>query len=317
VNINFYEGQIIFTYFHLVSDKALTKALLDAKVTAIAYETIQLEDNSLPLLRPMSEVAGRLAVANAMYFMFKTTGGSGLLMNGTPGTERAKVTVIGGGVAGTAAANMAASIGCDVTLIEFNENRIRQLYHLFGKQVHILKFNHANIEKSVLASDVVISTVLIPGASAPKLITEEMVKKMKKNSIIIDVAIDQGGSVETITKATTHDNPTFIMYDVIHYSVANMPGAVPRTSTIALTNATIQYALAIANTDFKTLCKTHPPIRKGVQTVEGKLVFAPVAEAHNLEYVYVLSIYQIVKVFKIKIIEVFFNYFFKSYFNLI
>lgn len=193
MNIIFYEGQIIFTYFHLASDKALTKALLDAKVTAIAYETIQLEDNSLPLLRPMSEAAGRLAVANAMYFMFKTTDGSGLLMNCTPGTERAKVTVI-------------------------------------------------------------------------------------------------GGSVETITKETTHDNPTFIMHDVIHYSVANMPGAVTRTSTIALTNATIQYALAIANTDFKTLCKTHPLIRKGIQTVEGKLVFAPVEEAHNLEYVDVLSI---------------------------
>lgn len=176
----FYEGQIIFTYFHLASNKALAQALLNAKVTAIAYETIQLDDKSLPLLRPMSEVAGRLAVINAMYFMFKTNGGCGLLMNGTPGTERAKVTIIGCGVAGAAAANMAASTDCDVTLIEFNENRIRELYHLFGKQVHILKSNHANIEKAVVNSDVVISTVLIPGASAPKLVTEAMVKKMKK-----------------------------------------------------------------------------------------------------------------------------------------
>ncbi|WHQ37210.1 alanine dehydrogenase [Spiroplasma sp. SV19] len=286
----FYEGQIIFTYFHLASNKTLTKALLNAKVTAIAYETIQLEDKSLPLLRPMSEVAGRLAVINATHFMFKTNGGTGLLMNGTPGTERAKVTVIGGGVAGTAAADMAASIDCDVTLIEFNENRIRELYHLFGNKVHILKSNHANIEKAVLNSEVVISTVLIPGASAPKLVTEAMVKKMKKNSIIIDVAIDQGGSVETVTKATTHNDPIFIMHDVIHYSVANMPGAVPRTSTIALTNATIQYALVIANIDFKTLCKTQTAIRKGVQTFNGNLVVAPVAEAHNLDYVDVLSV---------------------------
>ncbi len=176
----FYAGQIIFTYFHLASNKPLTTALLNAKVTAIAYETIQLADKSLPLLRPMSEVAGRLAVINAMYFMFKTNGGNGLLMNGTPGTERAIVTIIGGGIAGAAAANMAANIDCDVTLIEYNENRIRELYHLFGNKVNILKSNHLNIEKAVINSDVVISTVLVPRASAPKLVTEAMVKKMKK-----------------------------------------------------------------------------------------------------------------------------------------
>jgi len=277
-----YEGQIVFTYLHLASDKVLTEELLKAKVTSIAYETIQTPDGAIPLLRPMSEVAGRLAVINGMYFMFKTNGGNGLLINGTPGTDRAKVTVIGGGVAGKAAARMAAAIDCDVTVIENCERKIRELHDLFGNKVQILKSNHYNIEKSVVVSDLVISTVLVPGASAPKLVTEDMVKKMQKDSIIVDVAIDQGGSVETIDHATTHENPTFRVHDVIHYSVANMPGAVPKTSTIALTNATIQYVIEIANNDIKKLIKSNEQIKKGIQTIEGKLVFKGVADAHGM-----------------------------------
>ncbi|PPE05895.1 alanine dehydrogenase [Williamsoniiplasma lucivorax] len=280
----FYPNQIIFTYFHLASNKKLTEELLKSKVIAIAYETIRGKDGSIPLLRPMSEVAGRLAIINGMWYMFKTNNGTGLLMNGTPGTEKANVTIIGGGVAGKAAANMAANLDCNVTVIEYDENKIRDLFDLFGNKVNLLKSNEANIEKAVINSDLVVSTVLIPGALAPKLVTEKMVKQMKKNSIIIDVAIDQGGSVETIDHATTHDNPIFKVHDVIHYSVANMPGAVPKTSTNALTNATIDYAVKIANGNLKELIKKDPGFKLGLQTIDGKLVFSAVADAHKLPY---------------------------------
>ncbi|MDI4567624.1 MAG: alanine dehydrogenase [Mycoplasma sp.] len=283
----FYEGQIIFTYFHLANDKELTQALIDKKVTSIAYEMVQLEDRSLPLLRPMSEVAGKLAVINALFFAQITKGGAGMLLSGTPGTKKGQITIIGGGIAGTSAASMAIGIGANVTLIESNENRIRELNNVFGDRITILKSNHSNIEQAVIQSDVVISTVLIPGAAAPKLITKEMVQKMKKNSIIIDVAIDQGGSTETSTKATTHNDPIYKVYDVLHYTVANIPAAAPQTSTIALTNATFDYVLRICNaSNINDLLndKKYLPIRKAVQTIDGALVNKDVSLTHNIKY---------------------------------
>ncbi|WP_434341913.1 alanine dehydrogenase [Mycoplasma putrefaciens] len=281
----FYPNQIIFTYFHLADQKELTDELIKNKVVAIAYETIQTSDRKLPLLRPMSEVAGRMAVLTACNLLTKTTKDAiGMVVSGTPGTPKANFTIIGGGVAGASAARMASSIGANVTIIEFNEDRIRELYDLYADQATILKSNHKNIAEAVKNSDIVISTVLIPGKKAPKLVTEEMVKSMRKNSIIIDVAIDQGASVETIDHPTTHAEPTFIKHDVIHYSVPNIPGAVPRTSTIGLSNATIAYTLEIASKGWKQAAITNNAIKLGLQTTDGKVVYKNVAESLNLAY---------------------------------
>lgn len=242
----FREGLILFTYLHLAAEPSLAEALKQKGVTAIAYETVT-DGKSLPLLTPMSEVAGRMAAQIGAQFLEKPKGGKGILLAGVPGVSRGKVTIIGGGVVGTNAAKMAIGLGADVTLIDVNAERLRQLDDQFGHQMKTLMSNPVNIADSVSEADLLICAVLIPGAKAPTLVTEEMVKQMKPGSVIVDVAIDQGGIVETIDHITTHDQPTYEKHGILHYAVANMPGAVPRTSTVALTNVTVPYALQIAN----------------------------------------------------------------------
>lgn len=278
------EDLILFTYLHLANEEELTKELLKNKVTAIAYETVQLPNRSLPLLTPMSEVAGRMSVQIGAQYLEKTYGGQGILLSGVPGVQRGKVTVIGGGIVGTNAAKMAVGFGAEVTIIDINTNRLRELEDIFGRQVMTLVSNPYNIAQAVKDSDLVIGAVLIPGARAPKLVTEEMVKMMKPGSVIIDIAIDQGGIFETSDRVTTHDNPVYVKHGVIHYAVANMPGAVPRTSTFALTNATIPYALQIANKGYKQACLENEALLKGLNTLKGYITHQGVAEAFNEEY---------------------------------
>jgi len=280
----FREGLILFTYLHLAAEEALTKALIDKKVVGIAYETVQLPNKSLPLLTPMSEVAGRMSSQIGAQFLEKTKGGKGILLSGVPGVQRGKVTIIGGGVAGTNAAKIAVGLGADVTIIDLNADRLRQLDDLFGKEVTTLMSNHYNIAQSVKESDLVIGAVLIPGAKAPKLVTEEMVQTMSKGSVVVDIAIDQGGIFETTDRITTHDNPTYSKHEVLHYAVANMPGAVPRTSTLALTNVTVPYALQIASQGYKKACLKNPSLLQGINTLNGFVTYAAVADAHGLTY---------------------------------
>jgi len=281
----FREGLIIFTYFHLANEPDLTRELVKRKVTAIAYETVQLPNGSLPLLTPMSEVAGRMAVQVGAQYLEKVKGGKGILLSGVPGVERAKVTIIGGGVAGTNAAKLAIGVGADVTILDVNPERLRQLDDLFGNDIHTLMSNPFNIAEAVKRSDLVIGAVLIPGAKAPKLVTEEMVKSMSKGSVIVDIAIDQGGIFETTDRITTHDRPVYEKYGVIHYAVPNMPGAVPQTSTLALTNVTIPYALQIGIKGYKAACLESKALLKGLNTVDGHITHPGVAEAHKMEYV--------------------------------
>lgn len=281
----FKEGLILFTYLHLAPEVELTKALLDNKVVGIAYETVQLPTGGLPLLSPMSEVAGRMATQIGAQFLQKTNGGKGILLAGVPGVEKGKVTIIGGGQAGTNAAKMAVGLGANVTILDLSPVRLQQLDDLFGNQVQTLMSTPLNIAESVKDSDLVIGAVLIPGAKAPKLVTEEMIKSMNPGSVVIDIAIDQGGIFETSDRITTHDDPTFIKHDVVHYSVANMPGAVPRTSTMALSNATIPYALQIANKGYKQAALDNEAILKGFNTLDGHVTFKAVAEDQGLEYV--------------------------------
>ncbi|WP_163971645.1 alanine dehydrogenase [Oceanobacillus halotolerans] len=280
----FYEGLILFTYLHLAPEPELTKALIDNKVVGIAYETVQLPNNSLPLLTPMSEVAGRMAAQIGAQFLEKTKGGKGILLSGIPGVKRGKVTVIGGGVVGTNAAKIAVGLGANVSIIDLNPDRLRQLDDLFGESVSTVMSNPMNIQQEIADSDLVIGAVLIPGAKAPKLVTEEMVKTMPEGSVIVDVAIDQGGIFETTDKITTHDDPTYTKHGVLHYAVANMPGAVPRTSTIGLTNVTVPYAVQLANKGYKQACLDSEPLRKGINTLNGYVTFQAVAEAHNVAY---------------------------------
>ncbi len=282
----FYEGQILFTYLHLAPEYELTQALLDKKVIGIAYETVQLPNRALPLLTPMSEVAGKMSVQIGAHHLEKLNGGNGILLGGVPGVPRGKVTIIGGGVAGTNAARVAIGMGADVTIIELNPDRLRQLEDIFGSSVKTLISNPYNIAESVKQSDLVISSVLIPGARAPKLVTEEMVKQMKPGSVIVDIAIDQGGSTEiTANNPTSHDKPTFEKYGVLHYAVPNIPGAVPRTSTIALTNVTVPYALQIANKGYKQACLENETLKKGLNTLNGYVVYKAVADEQQREYV--------------------------------
>ncbi|MBB5148071.1 alanine dehydrogenase [Ureibacillus thermosphaericus] len=282
----FYEGQILFTYLHLAPEYELTQALLDKKVIGIAYETVQLPNRALPLLTPMSEVAGKMSVQIGAHHLEKLNGGNGILLGGVPGVPRGKVTIIGGGVAGTNAARVAIGMGADVTIIELNPDRLRQLEDIFGSSVKTLISNPYNIAESVKQSDLVISSVLIPGARAPKLVTEEMVKQMKPGSVIVDIAIDQGGSTEiTANNPTSHDKPTFEKYGVLHYAVPNIPGAVPRTSTIALTNVTVPYALQIANKGYKQACLENEALKKGLNTLNGYVVYKAVADEQQREYV--------------------------------
>lgn len=281
----FKEGQLLFTYLHLAPAPELTKALLDKKVTGIAYETVQTADRKLPLLSPMSEVAGRMSIQVGAEFLMKHHGGSGVLIGGVPGVKPAKVVVVGGGVAGTNAAKMALGMHADVSIIELGAERLRYLDDLFGGAVRTLKSNSYNIANEIKDADIVIGSVLIPGAKAPKLVTEEMVKTMKPGSVCVDIAIDQGGAIETSPGATTHDNPVRIIHDVVHYSVANMPGAFARTSTITLENNTAPYCVQLANKGWKQACIDRPELAKGLNVCDGKVTFKPVADALGYDYV--------------------------------
>ncbi|PHD63753.1 alanine dehydrogenase [Bacillus wiedmannii] len=280
----FREGLILFTYLHLAPEPELTKALIDNKVVSIAYETVQLDNRSLPLLAPMSEVAGRMSAQIGAQFLEKNKGGKGILLAGVPGVKRGKVTIIGGGQAGTNAAKIAVGLGADVTIIDLSAERLRQLDDIFGNQVKTLMSNPYNIAEAVKESDLVIGAVLIPGAKAPKLVTEEMIQSMEPGSVVVDIAIDQGGIFETTDRITTHDNPTYEKHGVVHYAVANMPGAVPRTSTLALTNVTVPYAVQIANKGYKDACLGNIALLKGINTLDGYVTFEAVAEAHGLQY---------------------------------
>ncbi|KJS13118.1 MAG: alanine dehydrogenase [Peptococcaceae bacterium BRH_c8a] len=280
----FSPGQILFTYLHLAREPELTKMLLEKQIIGIAYETIQQDNGSLPLLVPMSEVAGRMAVQIGARFLEKPQGGKGVLMGGVPGVPAADVVIIGGGIVGINAAKMASGMGAQVTIIDQNAERLRYLDDIFGPRIKTLVSNSFNIESAVQFADLLVSAVLVPGAKAPHLVTEEMVKKMKPGSVIVDVAIDQGGSVETIDRVTTHSNPIYEKHGVIHYAVANIPGAVARTSTFALTNATLPYVIELANKGFPAAIMKNPALAKGVNTMGGKLTCDPVAQAHNMEY---------------------------------
>ena len=281
----FKEGQILFTYLHLAPDPQQTQALLKKKVIGIAYETVQPADNSLPLLAPMSEVAGRLSIQNGAKLLESSYGGRGVLLGGVTGVERANVVIVGGGNVGLNAAKMAVGLGANVTIIDLNAKRLAYLDDIFGGRVQTLLSNPFNIAKAVENGDLVVGCVLIPGAKAPKLVTEEMVMKMKPGSVLVDVAIDQGGSIETIDRITTHANPYFVKHGVLHYSVANMPGAVPRTSTLALTGATLPYALKIANLGAEAACKADPALMKGLNVYKGNVTYKAVADDQNLPYV--------------------------------
>lgn len=279
----FHEGQILFTYLHLAPEPALTKALLAKKVVGIAYETIE-RHHTLPLLTPMSEVAGRMAVQVGAHCLEKPVGGKGVLLGGVPGVAPAQVVIIGGGIVGTNAAKMAVGMGARVTVIDKSAERLVYLDDIFSGRLTTVMSNSYNIAQWVKQADLLIGAVLLPGAKAPKLVTEDMVKSMEPGSVIVDVAIDQGGSVETIDRVSTHSDPTYIKYGVVHYSVANMPGAVARTSTMALTNATLEYALQIANKGWKAALKADPGLAKGLNVYDGKITFQGVAEAHKLPY---------------------------------
>lgn len=277
------EGQIVFTYLHLAADKDLTKELLKTGSIGIAYETIEDANGALPLLAPMSEVAGRLAAQQGAKYLERTFGGRGVLLGGVPGTPPANVLVIGGGVVGIHAAQMACGMGANVTILDMDINRLRYLSEIMPANCTPLMSSRAVIRDLVQSADLVVGAVLIAGAKAPKLITKEMLSTMKKGSVIVDVAIDQGGCFET-SKPTTHGDPIYVVDDVIHYCVANMPGAVPLTSTMALTNATLNYAIKIANQGWESVCEDDPGFAKGVNYVGDKLVCEPVAEAFDLPY---------------------------------
>ncbi|MEH7392527.1 alanine dehydrogenase, partial [Bacillus sp. JJ1474] len=275
---------VLFTYLHLAAEPELAKALVDTGVTAIAYETVEV-NRTLPLLTPMSEVAGRMATQIGAQFLQKTNGGKGILLAGVPGVSRGKVTIVGGGVVGINAAKMAIGLGAQVTIIDLSPERLRQLDDIFGNNIQTLMSNPFNIAQAVKESDLVVGAVLIPGAKAPKLVTEEMVKTMAPGSVVIDVAVDQGGIFETVDHITTHDNPTYEKHGVVHYAVANMPGAVPRTSTIALTNVTINYALQIANKGVKKAVEDNASLKLGVNVLNGNITYQAVAKDLGYEYV--------------------------------
>lgn len=281
----FSEGLILFTYLHLAPEAALTKALIDKKVTAIAYETVQLPNRSLPLLTPMSEVAGRMATQIGAQYLEKQEGGKGILLGGVPGVSRGKVAVIGGGMAGANAAKIAVGMGAEVTIIDLSPERLRVLDDQFGTDVHTLISNPYNIAETVKNADLVIGAVLIPGAKAPKLVSEEMIKSMTPGSVVVDIAIDQGGIFATSDRITTHDDPTYVKHGVVHYAVANMPGAVPRTATMALTNNTVPYAVQIANKGYVKACLDNEALRKGLNVLDGHVTFEAVAEALGYDYV--------------------------------
>ncbi|MBR5519354.1 MAG: alanine dehydrogenase [Clostridia bacterium] len=278
------EGQTLFTYLHLAPDPEQTQALLDRKVNAIAYETVQLDDGSLPLLAPMSEVAGRLSVQIGAHLLESTCGGRGILLGGVTGVEKANVVILGAGSVGLNAAKTASGFGARVTVLDLNVKRLGYLDDIFCGRVQTVLSNPYNVAKAVKDADLVIGCVLIPGAKTPKIVTEEMVKTMRPGSAIVDVAIDQGGSIETIDRITTHKDPYYVKHGVLHYSVANMPGAVPRTATLSLTGATLPFMLKLANMGAEAACKADSALLKGLNTYKGHLTFKAVAEAQGREY---------------------------------
>lgn len=277
-------GQVIYTYFHFAASEELTRAVIDSKAIAIAYETVQLPNRELPLLTPMSEVAGRMAVQEGAKYLEKVHGGRGVLLGGVPGVAPAEVAIIGGGVVGINAAKMAAGMGANVTILDLSLDRLRYLDDVLPANVTTVYSNRFNILDAVKRADLVIGAVLLPGAKAPRLIRREDLKLMKPGAVIVDVAVDQGGCVETI-HATTHENPIYFVDGVLHYGVANMPGGVPRTSTLALTNATLPYARTLAKLGWKGACKADHALSLGLNVVEGKVVYPGVAEAFNLPLV--------------------------------
>ncbi|MDO5537502.1 MAG: alanine dehydrogenase, partial [Desulfovibrionaceae bacterium] len=286
----FHEGLILYTYLHLAPEPKLTKALLEKKVVGIAYETVQLDSGALPLLAPMSEVAGRMAIQVGAQMLTRHDGGMGLLMGGTAGVEAATVVVLGAGTVGLSAAKVAMGMGAHVIMLDSNINRLRYIDDVYGQKIQTLYSNAFNIAAAVKKADLLVGSVLIPGALTPKLVTEAMVKTMKKGSAIVDVAIDQGGCVETTARhgATYHDKPTFMEHGVVHYSVGNMPGAVARTSTFALTNATMPYMVALADKGWKAACRQDRALARGINVCDGRVFFKGVTDAlgydlHGLE----------------------------------
>jgi len=277
------EGQLLFTYLHLAPDLELTKQLLERKVTGIAYETITDRRGSLPLLTPMSEVAGRMAIQVGATYLEKMNGGRGILLGGVPGVPAARVVIIGGGVVGTNAAKMAVGLGAQVTIIDNNLDRLRELDDIFLSKISTLASSAYMIHDAISHADLIVGAVLVPGAAAPKLVTRNMLKDVPNGAVIVDVAVDQGGCIET-THPTTHSEPTYYVEGVLHYCVANMPGAVPRTSTFALTNATLPYALKLANKGFTEAVGSDQGLKAGVNTYAGRLTYEAVAQAQGLEY---------------------------------
>lgn len=274
---------LLFTYLHLAADRPLTEVLLASRTTAVAYETVQTADGHLPLLTPMSEVAGRMAPQVGAHYLSRFLGGRGLLLGGVPGVQAGEVVILGGGVVGTNAAKIALGLGARVTIMDISHSRLQYLDDVFGGRIQTLASNPANIAEMITRADLLIGAVLIPGARAPHLVTREMLKSMKAGSVIVDVAVDQGGCIETI-KPTTHDNPTYVVDDVVHYGVANMPGAVPNTSTIALSNQTLPYTLQLADKGLEAL-EVNPALLKGLNTYRGQLTYQAVGSAFGIEAV--------------------------------
>jgi alanine dehydrogenase len=277
------EDQLLFTYFHFASGEELTHAMIENKSVCLAYETVEKDDHTLPLLVPMSEVAGRMATQEGAKYLEKPLKGKGILLGGVPGVKPAKVLVIGGGIVGTQAAKMAAGLGSDVIIMDLNLDRLRHLDDIMPANVRTVMSNEYNIREFIKTADLIVGAVLIPGAKAPNLITKDMLKTMQPGTVIVDVAVDQGGCIETC-KPTTHEDPIFIIDDVIHYCVANMPGAVPYTSTMALTNATLPYAIQLANKGWEKACKENEELKLGLNVIKGDVVYEAVAETFNLPY---------------------------------
>ena len=282
-------GQVMYTYFHFAADERLTRAVIASGAVAVAYETVQLPGGELPLLTPMSEVAGRMAVQQGAKYLEKVFGGTGVLLGGVPGVPPGEVVIIGGGVVGTNAAKMAAGLGAHVVILDLSLERLRYLDDVLPPNVDCIYSNRYNLLEAIRRADLVIGAVLVPGAKAPHLVTRADLKLMKPGAVIVDVAVDQGGCVETI-HPTTHENPTYFVDGILHYGVANMPGGVPRTSTLALTNATLRYALRLAKHGWREACRRDEPLRKGLNVVEGKVVYPGVAEAFGLPLVDVASV---------------------------
>jgi len=280
------EGQILYTYLHLAADEMLTKEMIQRKVKGVAYETVETDSRSLPLLRPMSEIAGRMSIQEGARFLERPQGGRGVLLGGIPSVEKGKVAILGGGVVGTHAAKMAVGLGADVTVLDVNIDRLNYLDDVFGGRVHLLYSNAAHLDLVLEESDLIVGAVLIPGAKAPHLIKKDDLRRMKKGSVLVDVAVDQGGCIET-THPTTHDDPVFTIDDVVHYCVANMPGGVSRTSTQALTTATLPYGLMIANNGIEDAARLKKEIARGINTYDGKVTYRGVADAFGMNYVHV------------------------------